>query len=276
MSQQQKPSGNKPVYKDGDVAVFLNTRTPKTGPHAGETREVFSYVRGEGADAYRVDVPTTIMDYELRNSQRGSDVVALVEGVGQQPLEVFAPGKKGSYPVSILPVSIRENVVGDKTFRDLEYAVAFPQFSKASKNEDGSLKPDARPYGYLIEPLGEDGKVAKGAKKSLFCPAFVTDKPKDAPKGTKANSATITPFQMLEARAALAANEPYSFEANGSVVTLKGAQARVFTKTAAEGEAAQTQDSGQTELTFTIAPAARNSAPLPGRSSSAGRTAARS
>lgn len=251
---EKKSTGNKPVYKDGEIAVFLNTRNRTTGERAGESFEVFTYVRGEGTSAHRIDVDAEIAGYKLQNSnterRQFSDVVDLVHR-GQ--ILVEAPKKAGgTYPLIIAALPVKEKEAGEKKFRSLPLVTATPIWSKDDR-EGEEIKRGSEPIGFKIKSRMPDRKLSEHFDVSCFCTTNV--------KGI--GRVEITVADAIAARDALAEGKTHSFERDGIVVTGVGIKP------------VANSTNGLKTFEWKLEKAASNDSPLPGRGQQQGRTASR-
>lgn len=222
MKQNTESEGSRnssPVYRQGDVSVFLNTRTIKKGPNAGKTYDVFTYVRGtaETGGQWRCDVPAEIEGYLLQNTNGGSDVVDLIDG--KQVLARVMGSKNEPYAILIAGTSLHENTVEDRVYRRLEVVSALAYCNEANRVES-----------FMIRSREQDGKESN--TRNLKCYSAILaegtgDKHKTPPVWVR-----ITVAEAIAARDAVAKGQPYSVTRHDGVrLELVGMEAVEKSKT---------------------------------------------
>lgn len=250
MSDHQPPSPNKPVYHGGEdvnpTLVFLDTRTVRTGERAGESYDVFNYVKGDE----RITVPVRVGGYNLENGmtrdEKYSDVVRLVEG---DELVVWARSRAGNdYPLILAPIGIKETQSEKdpaKVFKTLQVVAALAEFAQ-------DAGPNTPPRAFIIPSIDDQG--VESETRDLKCYRSVGGK--DA--AGKKHYVPLRVSDALRARDALAKGQPFSFEHEGFTVSLDGVEQVLKSKTPMR------------LLRFKAEPSAQaNAAPLPEESASA-------
>lgn len=195
---ENRSSANSPVYRDGDVSVFMNTRTIKTGENAGKSYEVFTYVKGtaETGGPWRCDVPAQIEGYMLQNTNGGSDVVQLVEG---EQVLARVMGNNGPYAILLAGVGVAEHTVGDRIYRRLEVVSALAYTAENNPN---------RVQSFLIRSLDEKGE--ESAKRDLKCYTAIPAEGTGEKFGTKTEWVRIGIADAIAARDAVGKGQPYA------------------------------------------------------------------
>lgn len=196
--ENRSSSANSPVYRDGDVSVFMNTRNIKTGPKAGTSYEVFTYVKGtqETGGAWRCDVPAQIEGYMLQNTNGGSDVVQLVEG---QQVLARVMGQNAPYAILLAGVGLVENTVGDRTYRRLEVVSALAYTAENNPN---------RVQSFMIRSREANGD--ESSTRNLKCYTAIPAEGTGEKFGSKTVWVRLGIADAIAARDAVAKGLPYA------------------------------------------------------------------
>jgi hypothetical protein len=221
---------NKPVWSQGEVSVFLNTREIKHGEKAGDRYEIFTHSEKQRDGTYvRTDVPAKVSGYELRNDNGGSDVAALMnmalgrdggyEVVGQ------ALSRNGSvYTVILAPLGIEETQQGDKTYRRLlvEAALAY-----TAEPKEGQQR--GRIESFMVRSRNADGSLSKESDLKTYAAVRVEGTGREY--NTDAKWVNITVSDMIEVREAIAKGEPFAINKGDFRLELAGLESIEKSKT---------------------------------------------
>ena len=214
--QADKPKGQAPVYKDGDLALFLNVREVKQGERAGTTYEVYTAVKGQQGQApdFRVDISKRVAGYDLTPSEAaaialGHEIVVERESKNTSIDPDTGEEKAKTYLQVFGPLPLVENKVGDKIYTRLPVGHGFAHFSKPENPDD---QPEFLSFTVnALKPDGTEDRDSKGLETYRFV-------------GPKTNSIKVWVADAYAARAAISKGETYAIELQGVSVPLKGAE----------------------------------------------------
>lgn len=143
--QSQRPAHGRLIYKEGDIAIFLNTRQGPTGAF-----HVYGIVDGpqNGPDTKHYSMPVKVDGFDIECSERtrGGDVMNLYRGqqvLLQRRLENPIPTEDGVLTHIERLVEVRDEARGN--FVNLQPYVAIPVFRRDAQGHQ-----EGRPIGYRI------------------------------------------------------------------------------------------------------------------------------
>jgi hypothetical protein len=184
-----------PVYLQGDVSVFLNTRNIRKGPNAGTSFDVFTYIRGtaETGGQWRCDVPAQIEGYLLQNTNGGSDVVDLIDG---KQVLARVIGKGEPYAILIAGTGLHETNVENQVYRRLDVVSALAYCNETNRVES-----------FMIRSREPDGSESKF--RNLKCYSAILAEGTGEKHKTRPVWVRITVADAITARDAVAKGKPY-------------------------------------------------------------------
>lgn len=129
--EQDRKKGQGPVHKSGDTAVWLNSFTPKSGPNAGKTQQVYNVTREKSdGSKYTASVPTRV------NGQSITPTEAIDLFKGKPVTKEFKSGDREYLAdVAVRSVKVKEWSEGEKSGvnRRMDLGLAFHKNKKDDK-----------------------------------------------------------------------------------------------------------------------------------------------